>query len=132
RAWSPNTLAIGHLRTLSRGVEMRTSHVLAALALALLSPSPGRAQTPHDTGTTVIHAGRVFDSELGVMQPAQDILVRHGVIDSVAPHLQVPAGAREIDLRRYAVLPGLIDVHTHLLYLEGIGPGLTMEGEKAV
>ncbi|MEZ4455380.1 MAG: hypothetical protein R2882_02340 [Gemmatimonadales bacterium] len=30
------------------------------------------------------------------------------------------------------MLPGLIDAHTHLLYLEGIGPGPTMEGVKAL
>jgi imidazolonepropionase-like amidohydrolase len=106
--------------------------VLVALSIALVGASPCRAQTPHDSGTTVIHAGRVFDSEHGVMQPAQDILVRQGMIDSVAPHLAVPAGAREVDLRRYSVLPGLIDVHTHLLYLESIGPGYTLEGEKAI
>jgi imidazolonepropionase-like amidohydrolase len=66
------------------------------------------------------------------MSGAQDILVRHGVIDSVGPHIAPPAGARVVDLRSSAVIPGLIDVHTHLLYLEGIGPGLTMEGTKAV
>jgi imidazolonepropionase-like amidohydrolase len=116
---------------------MQLTHVLAFRALAfpavlLLVPPNVRAQTPHDSGTTVIHAGRLFDSERGELQPATDILVRHGVIDSVAPHISVPTGAREVDLRRYSVLPGLIDVHTHLLYLEGVGPSLTMEGVKAV
>ena len=111
---------------------MQKTYVFAAFSIALLAASPGRAQTPRDSGTTVIHAGRVFDSERGVMQPAEDILVRKGVIDSVAPHLAVPPGAREVDLSRYTVLPGLIDVHTHSLYLESIGPGYTLEGEKAV
>jgi imidazolonepropionase-like amidohydrolase len=32
-------------------------------------------------------------------------------------------GANIIDLGRYTVLPGLIDCHTHLLFLERIGPG---------
>ena len=109
---------------------------VAAFSIALLSgpvavtPLPG--QTPRDTGTTLIHASRVFDSEHGTMTGPEDILVRHGVIDSVAPHLVAPASARVIDLRGLSVLPGLIDVHTHLLYLEGVGPGLTMEGTKAV
>lgn len=99
---------------------------------ALVGPLTSTAQTPRDTGVTVVHAGRVFDSEHGVLLGAQDVLVRHGVIDSVAPHIGVPSGGHEIDLRAYTVLPGLIDVHTHLLYLEGVGPGLTMEGTKAL
>ena len=37
-----------------------------------------------------------------------------------------------IDLRRYTVLPGLIDAHVHLLYLENPSGGLTTEGMKAV
>lgn len=111
---------------------MKLMRMVATLAVVWFSPARASAQTPHDSGTTVIHAGHVFDSEGGVVLPAQDIRVRHGIVDSVAPHLAVPTGAREVDLRQYTVLPGLIDSHTHLLYLEGIGPGLTLEGEKAV
>jgi imidazolonepropionase-like amidohydrolase len=44
----------------------------------------------------------------------------------------VPAGSRLIDLSRYTVLPGLIDSHTHLLYLEDPKGSLTTEGLKAV
>jgi imidazolonepropionase-like amidohydrolase len=112
--------------------HLSVARVLVLSATLLLSPSIAGGQTPHDTGTTLIHAGRLFDSERGQMLQPTDVLVRHGVIDSVAPHLTVPAGAREVDLRKYTVLPGLIDVHTHLLYLEGVGPGLTLEGEKAL
>lgn len=103
-----------------------------AIPAHLVLPFILAAQTPHDSGTTIIHAGRLFDSERGAMAGAQDVLVRRGVIDSVGPHIAAPSGAREVDLRSYTVLPGLIDVHTHLLYLEGIGPGLTMENAKAI
>jgi imidazolonepropionase-like amidohydrolase len=103
-----------------------------AIPVHLVLPLILTAQTPHDSGTTVIHAGRVFDSERGAMTGAHDVLIRRGVIDSVGPHITPPSGAREVDLRGYTVLPGLIDVHTHLLYLEGVGPGLTMENAKAI
>lgn len=86
------------------------------------------AQTPIDTGATLIHAGRMFDSERAVFLPARDILVRHGQIDSVAAHIAAPAGARVVDLSRYSVLPGLIDSHTHLLYLESPSGDLTLQG----
>jgi imidazolonepropionase-like amidohydrolase len=62
----------------------------------------------------VIHAGRMFDAHSGKMLESQDILVRGNRIEKVGPNLQVPSGAQEIDLRNATVLPGFIDVHTHL------------------
>lgn len=76
------------------------------------------AQTPPDSGATVIRAGRVFDSEHGVLTGPQEILVNHSRIEAVGPKVAAPKGARVVDLTRYTVLPGLIDAHTHLLYLE--------------
>ena len=74
----------------------------------------------------------MFDSEAGTFLPAREILVRGGKIVQVAERVDRPAGARVVDLSSYTVLPGLIDAHTHLLYLEQIGGGLTMEGLKAL
>lgn len=90
------------------------------------------AQTPPDTGTTVIHAGRLFDSENGIFLPNRSIIVKDKIIKKVGENLDIPAGARVIDLRKFTVLPGLIDAHTHLLYLEDPSGSLTMEGAKAV
>lgn len=90
------------------------------------------AQTPPDTGTTVIQAGRLFDSENGVFLPKRTIIVRDKIIAQVGENLAIPAGARVIDLRKLTVMPGLIDAHTHLLYLEDPSNNLTMEGMKSV
>lgn len=100
--------------------------------LFFLSFLPLAAQTPPDTGTTVIQAGRLFDSENGVFLPDRTIIVRDKLITQVGQNLAIPAGARVIDLRKLTVLPGLIDAHTHLLYLEDPSGGLAMEGIKAV
>lgn len=108
---------------------LRTS---APILLATTLATGVSAQTPADTGVTLIHAGRVFDSEHGVMLTKRDILVRRGMIDTIAEHLTPPAGARVVDLSRYTVLPGLIDSHTHLLYLESPAGDLTTQGAKAL
>ncbi len=83
--------------------------------LFLISPIGVGAQDPGSPEATLIRAGRVFDSERGVMLPARDILLRGGLIEAVGEDLAAPAGARVLDLRAYTVLPGLIDAHTHLL-----------------
>lgn len=111
---------------------MRLTTSLACLSATLVLAATSAAQTPADTGTTLIHAGRLFDSRGGTFLAGRDVLVRKGRVAEVAEHIALPAGAREVDLRRYTVLPGLIDSHTHLLYLEDPSGGLTMEGMKAV
>jgi imidazolonepropionase-like amidohydrolase len=90
------------------------------------------AQTPKPPETILIRAGRFFDSEKAVLLPARDIVIKGNMIDAVGENLPVPAGATVIDLRGFAVLPGLIDSHTHLLYLESPKGDLTMEGIKSL
>ena len=105
----------------------------AAAALALLGTPAQRAVgqvvgAPADSGL-MIRAGRLFDSERGVLLGARDILVRHGRVVAVSEPSAPPTGVRVIDLSRYTVLPGLIDAHTHLLMEH---PGTEGSGETTV
>lgn len=90
------------------------------------------SQTPKPPETVVIRAGKFFDSEKAVLLPARDIIIKGNVIDAVGENLPLPPGATVIDLRAFTVLPGLIDSHTHLLYLESPKNELTLEGIKAL
>ena len=89
--------------------------VLAAILAASCALAANAQEPPPTTGITVIHAGRLFDAPSGRMLSGQDILVRNSRIEQVGAGLVVPAGAREIGLRDATVLPGFIDVHTHLV-----------------
>jgi imidazolonepropionase-like amidohydrolase len=65
---------------------------------------------------TAIKAGRMIDTLTGKVLTDQVILVRGDKILSVAAatSASIPSGATVIDLSKSTVLPGLIDVHTHL------------------
>lgn len=47
-------------------------------------------------------------------QGVADVLVEDGTISAVGPDLEAPAGAEVIDADGCILLPGLVDLHTHL------------------
>lgn len=63
---------------------------------------------------TAIRAGRVVHPDTGRVESNQVILVDGMNITAVGANLQVPAGAKVIDLSRQTVMPGMMDAHAHL------------------
>jgi imidazolonepropionase-like amidohydrolase len=76
-------------------------------ALAALAAAPLAAET------VAIRAGSVITDAAGEASGPATILVEDGKILSITPGHSAPAD-REIDLKSHTVLPGLIDLHTHL------------------
>jgi imidazolonepropionase-like amidohydrolase len=72
----------------------------------------------------LIRAGHIVDVRTGHEPADQTIVVSGDKIAAIAATASTPAepGDREIDLRSMTVLPGLIDVHTHLTFANDFDP----------
>jgi len=93
------------LRAVEKAWRARQSQAVAAR----LAPAASNA--------LVIRNGDVFDAERGLMRPRTTVVVEHDRITAVGPtdSIRVPAGARVIDATGKTVIPGLWDMHTHLM-----------------
>jgi imidazolonepropionase-like amidohydrolase len=83
--------------------------LLAASATAQPAPKPALTRT-------LVRAGYLLDIKTGKVLDAETIVVAGDTIQSIAPSASVQAQPSDIviDLGALTVLPGLIDVHTHL------------------
>ena len=87
----------------------------------------GSYQCPPSARIVAIRAGKLFDSKAGQMLTGQVVILNGERIAEVGAESQVkiPAEAQVIDLTRAAVLPGLIDAHTHMF--NNPKPGMSRE-----
>ncbi len=87
----------------------------ALLAAALMFAAPAFAQTV-SAQTVVITADRMVDVLTGRMVDQPAITVTDGRIVSVGRQgaVAVPAGATQINLAGLTLVPGFIDMHTHI------------------
>lgn len=83
--------------------------VLRMLAIFLmLAPCAASAATSY------VRAGRLLDVEQGRMRDDQIIRIVDGRIASIGPWQEAPTDGPVTDWSTYTVLPGLMDMHTHL------------------
>jgi imidazolonepropionase-like amidohydrolase len=93
---------------------MKPALTLAALLFAATS----LAQQTYKPAAprTLLRAGHILDVHTGIESAGETIIVDGDRITAIAPTSTTPAkpGDRVVDLTAYTLMPGLIDVHTHL------------------
>ncbi len=95
------------------------SIVAFTLFICFCSACIAQAQSPGAPAAaskrTILHAAKLFDAKTGHMLSNQQIVVEGDRIVSVGANLSGPGGdANVIELPNATVLPGLIDMHTHI------------------
>ena len=87
-----------------------------AVVISVLASFAGAAEVVPANRIVFIRAGKLVDVIAGKTLVDQVIVVEGDRIKALgaAATMPVPTGAEVIDLSRATVLPGLIDVHTHL------------------
>ena len=90
------------------------------VALNCVGQMPLNAQTETAAPITIIKAGRLLDGRGGEpMSPAM-VRIEGEKIAEVGRSLNIPAGVKTIELGEATLLPGLIDLHTHLTGKMGV------------
>ncbi|HET6592441.1 MAG TPA: hypothetical protein VFG48_05955, partial [Xanthomonadales bacterium] len=91
--------------------------LLYVLVPMLMAAQAAAAQTTvAEPGRTFIKAGRLLDTASGRVLDDAVITIAGGRIEAVGDSRSaIPPDARVIDLSDATVLPGLMDMHTHLV-----------------
>lgn len=88
--------------------------LMAGLAIALPAAAAPRDPPPPPAPPLLILAGHLLDVERGVLLADQVVRIDGGKVVSVAPRKGEVAGAGVLDWSAYTVVPGLMDMHTHM------------------
>src|SRR6266849_6394082 len=130
--WRPGmTPHLLRLEIATREDSMRWQNTLAVVSIAAAigatagpsqsqeggaarNPAAGKYLAPPDQ-VVAIRAGRMFESKSGAILNNQVILIKGDRITNVGSSVDIPAGARVIDLGSATVMPGMIDAHVHVV-----------------
>jgi imidazolonepropionase-like amidohydrolase len=110
-------------RMLRLSIRRAVALAFGTAAFAVAAVSTAHAQVPAASRTaaiTIVRAARLIDGKGGTpLEPAM-VRIEGERIVAVGRTLPIPSGARVIDLGAATLLPGLIDLHTHLTGARGV------------
>jgi imidazolonepropionase-like amidohydrolase len=95
-------------------LKIPAAAVLILLLAALAFAAPAAPPSP---APLLLTGARVLDPTGDRLLDGRDVLIENGRIAAIgaAGTLQAPAGAQRIDLAGLTLIPGLIEMHSHLL-----------------
>jgi imidazolonepropionase-like amidohydrolase len=96
----------------------------AVVVLAITALASAQQTYKPAAPRTLLRAGKVIDVHTDKEIAGETMVVEGETITAIAPTASTPAkpGDREVDLTGYTLLPGLIDVHTHLTMATNFDP----------
>lgn len=104
------------MSTWNRRVSSAMTRVALGFLFAALVSATLTAHAANEDVTT-LRCGRIVDVAAGRSQGPAAIVVRSGKVVSIGQ--EVPADSRVIDLSALTCLPGLMDLHTHVVNTPG-------------
>ena len=81
------------------------------------SPKPGLTSAPYqpDSGSVLIRCGALIDGRSDDVLHNRSVLIEAGRFSRIASQIETPPGVGVLDLSEYTCLPGLIEMHAHML-----------------
>ncbi len=117
-----------------RNMPRKGLQIAVAAFCLICGVGSGSSQT---AGRTLVRAGKLLDVRTGEEAAGKTIVIAGDKVVAISDTSATPAGVADavIDLTKYTVMPGLIDVHTHLTGANNFDPffELTMTpGKEAI
>jgi imidazolonepropionase-like amidohydrolase len=114
-------------------MKIRFSGLLPSLWLATAAIALAHAPATRAAERTVVRAGHLLDVDRGRMLADQAVTIEDGHVVAVGPWTaESAAGATLLDWSLYTVVPGLMDMHTHIADEgESADPGAPLKSTPA-
>ncbi|MEQ8207553.1 MAG: amidohydrolase family protein [Woeseia sp.] len=91
--------------------------VLCLLSACASTPPAQVADAPFrpNSGNILLRCGSLIDGVSEKARKHQDVLIQDGVITAIGARLATPGNTQVLELPKHTCLPGLIDMHTHVI-----------------
>lgn len=101
-------------------IAIRRGTLLGSIVLACVLVSSTLVQAADSPRQILFTNVNVFDGKRDRLAMGQDVLVEGNLIRKVGKNLKAGRRARVVDGGRRTLMPGLIDMHTHLMFRYGV------------
>jgi imidazolonepropionase-like amidohydrolase len=108
----------GRRRFLLQSILSGAGAMIVSMLPDVLKAADRSQEGPAEKGSDqLLEPARVFDAEDGKIHEGWVVLVKGERVAAVGPpaQVQVPPGAKTIELAGMTLLPGLMDIHSHVL-----------------